>query len=122
MHAKPDLRVVLKWKIVRSGSVIVAVILLESLGMIGCRNCADIMLGKRAAETGVGTFVSADQRPVATERGKTNIQSNDGFNINRVVVTTYCCLPPRFPQKSSAVMYTLAYLDGTSNWRRGRPT
>ena len=30
MHAKPDLRVVLKWKIARSGSVIADVILLSS--------------------------------------------------------------------------------------------
>jgi hypothetical protein len=29
MHAKPDLRVFLKWMIARSGSVITAVILLE---------------------------------------------------------------------------------------------
>ena len=30
MHAKPDLRVVLKWMITRSGSVIAAVIPLEA--------------------------------------------------------------------------------------------
>ena len=31
MHAKPDLRVVLKWMIYRSGSVIAAVITLETI-------------------------------------------------------------------------------------------
>ena len=45
MHAKPDLRVFLEWMIAGSGSLIGAVILLESLGMMCCRNCADDMLG-----------------------------------------------------------------------------
>jgi hypothetical protein len=34
MHAKPDLRVFLKWTITRSGSVITAVILLTQTGVL----------------------------------------------------------------------------------------
>ena len=100
MNRSRGSRAISQWIINSRDSVIADVILLESLGLMRCRNCADAMLGCVRLKFAIGTPGSTTQCPVATERDETNIQFSLGSEFDRVVIPTYCCLPPRFPQKA----------------------
>lgn len=52
----------------------------------------------RAAESHLETQHD-EKRPFATERRKTNIQFTGDLSSSRVVIPSYCCRTPRFPQK-----------------------